>query len=122
MILPRLNDPLWMALYRALTDHAQGQEQAAEAAEAAWLTVKAQGYRLTASTHRRRLKLAKDYGVPLEGDVAFSQGYDVSLNPHDVNTPDAMRWLSDWWKANADAYESHIYGAAEAQEDEGPAL
>lgn len=48
--------------------------------------------------------------VPRAGDVAFSQGWDTKTNPHPSDTSDAMRWISDWWRANADAFESHVYG------------
>lgn len=51
--------------------------------------------------------------APRAGDVAFSSGWDVSANPHDPATVDAMRWTSDWWRANADAFEDHVHGHEE---------
>lgn len=58
-------------------------------------------------------------GVPREGDIAFSQGWAVSANPHEIRTVDFPRWISDWWRAYADGFESHVYGMAEEQEDRG---
>lgn len=51
--------------------------------------------------------------VPEEGDVAFGSGWDLKANPHDVWSVEHMRWNSDWWRANADAFESHVHGMAE---------
>lgn len=48
--------------------------------------------------------------APRARDVAFSSGWDVSACPHEPRTVDAMRWISDWWRANADAFESHVHG------------
>lgn len=55
----------------------------------------------------------RENGVPLEGDVAFSQGWTTKANPHSPDTPCHMMWISDWWRANAEAFRSHIYGHRE---------
>lgn len=51
--------------------------------------------------------------VPRAGDIAMMQGWGTKANPHPADTVAAMRWLSDWWRANADAFEDHVHGHEE---------
>ena len=58
-------------------------------------------------------------GIPLSGYDAFYQAWDVSANPHQVYSVDAMTWISEWWRANAEAYKSHLEGARDLGNDLG---
>lgn len=58
----------------------------------------------------RRARRSELQGVPRDGALAFSSGWDVRSCPLTPCTPESMRWVSDWWRASADAFESHIYG------------
>jgi hypothetical protein len=65
----------------------------------------------------------RDNGVPLEGDIAFSQGWDCpTANPHEQTTVAHVRWIADWWRANADAFDSHVNGMTEDLEDRGETI
>lgn len=46
--------------------------------------------------------------VPRDGNVAFSQGWDVAACPLPKGTPEAVWWIADWWVANATAFQSHV--------------
>lgn len=67
----------------------------------------------------RRARAARLLDVPRAGDLAWAQGYDDKSNPHSPGCPAHMRWYADWWDANARAYDDHVFGLAEAQEDAG---
>lgn len=48
--------------------------------------------------------------VPVQGDIAMMQGWGTNACPHPLDSVARMRWFSDWWAANASAFESHIHG------------
>ena len=108
MLTPRVNDPLWLALFRALSEQGS-QEQVAALAEKVWRAIRVQaGLKMVPDTRYAQWSKADGHGVPLEGDVAFSCGWDVKANPHETFTVANLRWTSDWWRANADAYDAHV--------------
>ena len=61
-------------------------------------------------TSSRRARRSADSGVPTDGSEAFAQGWIDSACPHEPMTVAAKRWRSDWWAANADAFQAHIDG------------
>jgi hypothetical protein len=58
-------------------------------------------------------QLETKLNIPRAGDVAFSQGYSYEANPHPHDTPDGMFWFSDWFRANGEAFLSHITSGEE---------
>lgn len=56
-------------------------------------------------------------GVPASGRDAFQQAWDTSACPHDPQSVAAMLWLSDWWRANAEAFAGHIGEVIEPSRD-----
>ena len=48
--------------------------------------------------------------VPLDGYKAFYEGWVERGNPHPKNSVERMTWFSEWWRANAEAFKSHIEG------------
>lgn len=57
--------------------------------------------------------------VPPAGDVAFSQGWDVRACPYAPDTPDAMFWVGNWWRANGEAFAAHLQGADDLGREHG---
>lgn len=50
--------------------------------------------------------MSKD--APRNGRDAMMSGWDTRACPYESNTPEAMLWLSDWWRANAECFADHI--------------
>lgn len=108
-----INDALWLAVFRALTPFGD-QSQVAKMASDVHAEIRRSGLKLMPLVSRsgeRQMRWARDNGVPLEGDIAFASGWDVDkCNPHPPLSVANLRWTADWYRANADAFESHVHG------------
>ena len=106
-----INDTLWLAIFRAVAPHAPDQATAGNIVNDVHTEIRRSGLKVAPLSMRSGVaKRNRDNGVPLEGDIAFASGWDTSACPHEWHTVEAYRWISDWWRAHADAFESHVHG------------
>jgi hypothetical protein len=107
---PRVNDPLWHAVFQALISVTYvPSDKVASMADAVCAKILGAGLKVAPKVMRGGHQANINNGVPKEGDLAFRQGWLDTACPHPPLTVDAMRWRSDWWRANADAFEDHVY-------------
>jgi len=105
-----LNDPLWNAVFKALTPFATDQTAAAMATTQIVADVRRSGLKMVPDVRYGRWRHEDAKAVPREGDLACLQGWAVTANPHDLMTVANRRWTADWFRAAADAYEDHVHG------------
>lgn len=55
-------------------------------------------------------KMNRDSGIPLNGREAFRKGYSSAALPWPKEAVECRFWLADWWRANAEAFKSHVEG------------